>query len=180
MKIRPCNLLRAKCCLFLRSQAAMNPVWSGMRRQLAVWVTVRDYTQWESNWSWINNSCAGIPSFSVSEEAAHSSFFFFFFSSDADHRRAGLQSLSCTRCMVKHLTPVDRGWWISAASNHPQPDFIRDRRVQTFDCFWSALSLSVDGAKNRLRQAVGCVISIQYAHPPRALPSLSLIDGTWT
>lgn len=156
VKICFCNLLRAKCCLFLRSQAVMNAVWSGSRRQLTVWVTARDYTQWESNWSWINNNCAGIPSLSVSEEAVHSSV-----------------------GTVKHLTPVDRvGKYLqsfkpSITKFHQQSSF-----GQTFDCFWSEL-LSVDGAKKRLHQAVGCVISIQYAHPPRALPSLSLIDGPW-
>lgn len=50
----------------------MNPVWFGARLPLIIPATVQDYTQWENNCSWISNNCAGIRSFSTSEEAAHS------------------------------------------------------------------------------------------------------------
>lgn len=69
MKIWLCNLLRAKC-LFLRWRAVMFDLAHVITSLM--WVTVQDYTPWAGDWSRLNNNCAGIPSFSISEETVHS------------------------------------------------------------------------------------------------------------
>lgn len=69
MKMRRCNLLSVAFPSDHRLRWEVNPFWCDARHPLMIWVTIQDYTQWESNWSWINNNCAGIQSFSISEEA---------------------------------------------------------------------------------------------------------------